>query len=554
MNDEVDLVRAYHQVTKHSTQAYAPSPGFLDWDAQPDPFRRFLGAPTISLPFVKEGHGRIGYDDLYAVGERTPEDLTTQSLGLFFELALGLSAWKVAGPDRWSMRNNPSSGNLHPTEGYLLLWRKASEDLVPGLYHYAPHDHVLECRAVLLPQMAAEVAEMHPNTFGAVAFSTITWREEWKYGARAYRYCQLDIGHALASARYSAAVLGWGLALDSTIGDETLSTVLGLDRILDFAPDTAEAEPELPDAIAVLGTPVSGMAVPWDRLAMSLSDWRGTATQASAERVSWPQIAAVLAAVHKPDNASEPRFVPPSTNAPSVTRPLAAEACALIRSRRSAQRMDKSVSLDRAAFERALYRTLPSSSAPFDMVPFWPALNLIVYVHGVEDLAPGLYALIRSAPLFDDFRQACRAQNLAWESVDDTTLPLYRLDAPADYRRLASQFSCYQGIAGHGAFSVSMIAATGQVLAAEGGWAYRRLHWEAGLIGQVLYLEAEASGLQGTGIGCFFDDEVHKLLGLETTSTAPWQNLYHFTVGAGLDDPRLATEPPYIHLTESSLP
>ena len=35
---------------------------------------------------------------------------------------------------------------------------------------------------------------------------------------------------------------------------------------------------------------------------------------------------------------------------------------------------------------------------------------------------------------------------------------------------------------------------------------YRRLFWECGLIGQVLYLEAEAAGVRGTGIGCFYDD------------------------------------------------
>ena len=34
---------------------------------------------------------------------------------------MGLSAWKAYGGNRWALRCNPSSGNLHPTEGYLLL-------------------------------------------------------------------------------------------------------------------------------------------------------------------------------------------------------------------------------------------------------------------------------------------------------------------------------------------------------------------------------------------------------------------------------------------------
>ena len=74
---------------------------------------------------------------------------------------------------------------------------------------------------------------------------------------------------------------------------------------------------------------------------------------------------------------------------------------------------------------------------------------------------------------------------------------------------------------------------------------YRWLFWEAGMIGQVLYLEAEALGLRGTGIGCYFDDEVHSLLGLADNS---YQSLYHFTVGLPVEDQRLTTLPPYGHL------
>jgi nitroreductase len=71
---------------------------------------------------------------------------------------------------------------------------------------------------------------------------------------------------------------------------------------------------------------------------------------------------------------------------------------------------------------------------------------------------------------------------------------------------------------------------------------YRDLLREAGLLGQVLYLDAEARGLRGTGIGCFFDDAVHALLGLENQR---YQSLYHFTVGKALDDPRIELGPAY---------
>jgi hypothetical protein len=111
-----------------------------------------------------------------------------------------------------------------------------------------------------------------------------------------------------------------------------------------------------------------------------------------------------------------------------------------------------------------------------------------------------------------------------------------------DVRELAQALSCHQDIASNGAFSLGMLADFERSLQDYGPWFYRRLYWECGMIGQVLYLEAEAAGIRGTGIGCFFDDPVHTVFGLEGMD---YQSLYHFTVGAPLDDPRLTTLPGY---------
>ena len=92
-------------------------------------------------------------------------------------------------------------------------------------------------------------------------------------------------------------------------------------------------------------------------------------------------------------------------------------------------------------------------------------------------------------------------------------MPLYVL-ALGDCRQAAAHVSCFQEIAGDSAFSLGMVADFTRTLEEEGAWAYRRLFWETGLIGQVLYLEAEAAGVRSTGMGCYFDDLVHRLLDL----------------------------------------
>ncbi len=117
--------------------------------------------------------------------------------------------------------------------------------------------------------------------------------------------------------------------------------------------------------------------------------------------------------------------------------------------------------------------------------------------------------------------------------------------AEGDLRQVSRTVSCHQEIAGDGAFSLGMIAEFGDCIREKGAWWYRRLFWEAGVLGHVLYLEAEACGVRATGIGCYFDDAFHDLLGQKDDR---FQDLYHFTVGTAVEDTRLRTVAPYGHL------
>src|SRR5918996_2610333 len=141
-SDSLLQVIGYHQETKHHFFRYARALGYLDWANQPDPFRRYSGAPCLSLPLLKsdEAPRPPAYDDLYHRGAM-PAPLSLPSISRFFEYALAISAWKQAGESRWALRSNPSSGNLHPTEGYVLIGAVPGLASTPGLYHYAPKEH-----------------------------------------------------------------------------------------------------------------------------------------------------------------------------------------------------------------------------------------------------------------------------------------------------------------------------------------------------------------------------------------------------------------------------
>ena len=209
MDPEAEAIAAaigYHERTKHQLHRYARSPGYLDWATQPNPFRTYAGAPRVSLP-LGAAELTTPYDALYEPGAVPVQPLDRRSLGIFFELSLGLTAWKQAGTSRWALRANPSSGNLHPTEGYAVVPSLAQIDA--GLYHYLARDHTLERRATLTTEAAARLVALLPVGGFLVGLSSIHWREAWKYGERAFRYCQHDTGHAIAALRYAAGTLGW---------------------------------------------------------------------------------------------------------------------------------------------------------------------------------------------------------------------------------------------------------------------------------------------------------------------------------------------------------
>ena len=529
----VAAITEYHQRSKHHLQRYAPGPGGLDWANQPDPFRVFEAAPKVRLPLTADAL-TVSYAAVSRGRYRTPAALDLDAIAALFELSLGISAWKSFGASRWALRCNPSSGNLHPTEGYLVC--PDLPDLKAGVYHYVSRDHQFERRALAGPRFA----RAFPAGGVIVGLTSIHWREAWKYGMRAYRYGQHDCGHAIAAVAYAAACLGWQTRMLGEWGDADIAALLGQDREADFL----GAEREETEILLWVGG--DNAAPPPDALlaAMREAQWLGRANRLSPEHVEWRDIDRVLAAAVKPRTEAQP--LRPHPELPPLAEPLLdLPAATLIRQRRSATDFDGVTSISAVAFYTMLDALLPRPRfAPWNAWAETPRVHPALCVHRVVGLAPGLYVLVRNARALDPLRQGLRREWL-WQRVPDCPahIPLYLL-IPYDLREAARLISCHQAIAADSCFALGFLTEFDAPLG-EATWQYRRLFWEAGVLGQALYLEAEASGVRATGMGCFFDDEMHALLGLESTA---FQSLYHFTVGGAVEDPRLTTLPPYAHL------
>ncbi len=532
-------VLRYHAGSKHHPHRFAPGPGHLDWANEPDPFRRYEGAPLLRLPFLAEDPD-VNHFGLYRrqVKPRTP---TLPAVASLLELSLGLSAWKSYRGSSWSLRMNPSSGDLHPTECHLIL--PPLDGAVGGVFHYDPHHHALEHRASPHPEIWGAGRE-HFGTGGfLVGLGSIAWREAWKYGVRAFRYCGQDLGHALACLSFSAALLGWRVICLNAVADEEVATLFGFTQS-----SWPEQEDEIPQCL-LLVRPDPGWEAPGDLPpgwlpAFADLPFAGVPNRLSAEHRAWPAIDEVTAATIKPRTPAATFRYPESGYLEEEIPAVTAAGC--IRQRRSALAFDRQTALSREHFFAILDKTLPRSGcAPFDLGAGESCVHLFLFVHRVQGVEPGLYFLVRNAGDLEELQRKC-SPRFCWERVAAAEpLPLFLLQA-GKCRAEATLAACGQEIAGDGAFAAAMVARFRAPLE-WAPWRYRHLHWEAGMIGQVLYLEAEAHGMRGTGMGCFFDDVTHELLGL---SGDAFQDLYHFTIGKAVDDPRLTTLPAYSHLRQ----
>ncbi len=508
MTDHIASILAYHDRTKHHLNRYAAGPGALDWDAQPNPFRHWLDTPATRLP-----RNVLASEILWPHLDqpRPPLAFTPDSLGSLLRLCAGLTAWKQYGPSRWSLRAHPSSGNLHPTETWLSL--AGVPGLQDGLYHYQPQDHSLERRA-------------HGATVTSgvwLGYTSIPWREAWKYGERAFRYCQLDLGHVLAALAYAAALHGWEARLLPWHPDQ-VAAHLGVDRHADFTGVEAE-EAEVMVALQAAAT-----------LPPTWTEWAGRPALLDPKPMyEWPVIEA---AAHATRGALPPEPVPSRAATARVESDSRLAATQVILQRRSAQAFDGSSVLPAAVFRRLLAAMLPGGSPVWKLWPQAPRVHPVLLLHRVEGMKPGLYALPRSAAARADLQQTL-PDLFTWTPADPE-LPLHEL-YPAKAERTARTLSCHQDIASQSALTVLFIAEFAAPIQ-DNPAAWRHLHWEAGMLGHCLGVEAEAAGWRSTGIGCFFDDAVHEVLGLQDTR---YQVIYHTALGMAVDDPRLSTLPAY---------
>jgi SagB-type dehydrogenase family enzyme len=492
--------RQYHESTKHSVRSLREARHSLDWANMPNPFRRYEGAPLLELPAEPPAPETPALEVLHGVSGATAAGDGPAFLSqlLFHSAAISASKRVPSTGDQYALRVNPSSGNLHPTEFHfltrgLLQWHD-------GLYHYLPNGHRAEQRA-LGDLEGALAGRLAPIVF---VLTSIAWREAWKYRSRAYRYCLHDIGHAWQALALAAQAMGCDSFATGHFEDDEVAEICRL------------GEDEWPMLIVEL----RGGSIPArDPKALTACEtvwYGGRANRLSPETIAYPPIDAIHAATKLGNlvslgiSAADP--APRSSGeialpgAASSRRPFGET----VRMRRSALDFrGGTLSMSLPQLSAILGAAVRPLAADFATGRF---VQLYLYAHRIDGLAPGVYRLWPERGELEQVRSG-------------------------DQRVAAAGLSLGQDLAGNACVAFSMIGDLERATRAHGDRGYRYVHFEAGAIGHRLYLAAEALGLGATGVGAFYDEEVHRYLNL---TPARGQAVYHFAIGYPVADPRLS--------------
>jgi SagB-type dehydrogenase family enzyme len=476
--------REYHEATKHSVESLRRASRALDWANMPDPFRHYEGVPVLDLPADPPVPETSALEILQGVAGSTPvaDGPTFLSQLLFYSASISASKLVPSTGDRYALRVNPSSGNLHPTEFHFLT--RGLKDWPDGLYHYRPSSHMAEQRA----QGATEIQLGGSSAPIVFLLTSIAWREAWKYGERAYRYCLLDIGHAWESLALAARAMGCEARAIHDFPDDEVAQACRL------------SEDEWP----MLIVEIEGGSIPMREPDTGETEWYGgNANRLSKETIAYPGIQAIHDATKIRCPGVSPEPAPAGRG--ELSLPAATSSrCAfgpVVRARRSA--------LDFVGGTPSI--SLAQLSAILSAAASTHFIQLYLYLHRVDGLEPGVYRLWQERAELERMKRG-------------------------DQCVAAAGLSLGQFLAGNACVAFSMIGDLDRATRAHGDRGYRYVHFEAGAIGQRLYLAAEALGLRATGIGAFYDDEVHRYLGI---TPEQGQVVYHFAIGYPVPDTRL---------------
>jgi SagB-type dehydrogenase family enzyme len=552
MNKETRYALDYHEATKHSEISLMTQRHYLDFANRPIPFKIYTSNfPVYILP---SNFPHPTLDAITSISTAIPQKLDTTDNGATYQHStqeLGVSVlaeilFFSAGITRkfgtnsatYYMRAASATGALYPIELYVVC-SKLAPDLEEGIYHFNPAEFGLtqirkgDQRHHLAAAMAepAKVLDSPVN----LVFTSLAWRNAWKYQARSYRHWFWDSGVIVANFLATTEAVGLKADLNMGFVDDKINRLLCLERLKEATIAVANINGTInaPQDLApherkkeIIGKEFPEDPVPKIR-------------PLSGSETSYPEIwtihdASTLFSVEESREwvngfKSEGKKSHAQTN----IRPDLSENLGVINSvpipTLQHDRLPNNVpGLAEVVLKRGSTRRFATTSIPFSVL----STILTSSTMGI----PLDFFRIADASLIDIYLICNNVEGIPvggyFFNRKRNTLDLVKLKVS---REMSGYLCLGQSLFSQASAVLFLMTNLQKVLAALGNRGYRASQFEAGIIAGKIYLAAYAQGIGASG-STFFDDAV-------TEFFSPHAKFKNTMIAVGIGNPAYKARP-----------
>jgi SagB-type dehydrogenase family enzyme len=540
LNKEIRYALNYHEATKHSEASVQNSRHYLDFDNKPIPFKIYRELPSISLPTsfptpevnalsCISGKSIIGLNgdtekltrakatitsSKYTDASYNIPSVDVSSLAEILFFSAGITREIRYSYGKYYMRAASATGALYPIELYVVC-DDISPNLAAGVYHFSPADFSLtELRKGKYKKYLATASADNQdivNSAIAIIFTSIAWRNAWKYQARSYRHWFWDSGVIAANLLATTHAMGLPSHIIMGFVDDYISQLLSL-----------EDQREAAIAIAAIGkgseenTTISNQQQR-ERSIISYMPTPNIRPLSKRGEVNYPEIwdlnkASKLTSKQQVDEwiSSVDRHQPVlSKNSEYFQRMPSNRTDNLIVTPRD---LDENIKASRSLKETILWRGSSRKFARTD-IPF-SALKTMLYsstrgvpLDIVKDQENSLIDIYFMANAVDGLSPGAYYYNHKASATNPNNTSVDRIKEMVNSRNISGYLCLGQTLFSDASVVFYLMTDLESVLGTLGNRGYRSSQFEAGVIAGKIYLTAYALGIGASG-STFFDDAV----------------------------------------------
>jgi SagB-type dehydrogenase family enzyme len=472
----------YHESTKHSEISLRTSGHYLDWANKPSQFKLYEDLTSIPLP---KNFPQPEAEPLMAISggsfQTEPLNLGLTELAELLYFSAGLTRKYRFGGELHYMRAASATGALYPIELYVVAGDVAGLDA--GVYHFDPLGFQLS--RIRKGDYRAELATASYDGItlapATIAFTSLAWKNAWKYEARSYRHWFWDGGVIAANLISLSASLGLPIRIVQGFEDQTVNELLGVQDeeeaticLSPIGPEgyrSTDRQLKRIDPILPKVQPLSGEETKYSGISEA---HRASFLQSKEEVDKWTKVSLVTSNSQRTTYPKIP--LPPPIIEATRSRRLGE----VILQRGSTRRFARSpITLSQ------LSTVLRTSTGPIprDYLPERENLIETYFIaNAVEGLAPGSYF---------------------YAPEQESLVELKR----AELRQMSAYLCLGQPLFGDASVVFFLMTRLREVLGALGNRGYRTTQLEGGIVAGKIYLSAYTLGLGASG-STFYDDAV----------------------------------------------